>query len=299
MYDALINFVRGAVTPLSPEPPPALPADMEALVYSPERAGTIPGIRAVLFDIYGTLLTSAAGEIGVSEYMRGSPDALAQELGGKFTGEELKEYFRSAVTRLHEERYSTTSYPEIRVEAIWEEFLRREPGTVGIGPEELALRYELAVHPAFPMPGALETITALKAAGFTLGIISNAQFFTPILFDAFFGTPLEGLGFEPGLSVYSYEVGEAKPSPALFARALSGLSALNIPPASCVFVGNDMRNDIFPAAAAGFKTLLFAGDGRSLRLREGNQLVGDLKPTGIIRDLADLPNLIAGGTNAL
>ncbi|GHV17999.1 hydrolase [Spirochaetia bacterium] len=297
MYDALINFVRGAVAPLSPEPPPTLPADMEALVYSRER--TIPGIRAVLFDIYGTLLTSAAGEIGVSGHMQGSPDALALELGGKFTGEELKQYFRSAVTRLHEERYPTTPYPEIRVEAIWEEFLRRETGTAGIGPEELALRYELAVNPAFPMPGALETIKTLKAAGFTLGIISNAQFFTPILLDAFFGAPPEGLGFELGLSVYSYEVGEAKPSPALFARALSGLSALNIPPASCLFVGNDMLNDIFPATAAGFKTLLFAGDGRSLRLREGNQLVGDLKPTGIIRNLADLPNLVTGGNNAL
>jgi putative hydrolase of the HAD superfamily len=294
MYDALIKFVRGAVTPLSPEPPPVLPADMEALVYSGGSAGTIPGVRVVLFDIYGTLLTSAAGEIGVTGHLRGSPDALARELGGKFTGEELKQYFRSAVARLHEERHPTTPYPEIRVEAIWEEFLKRETGAAGIGPEELALRYELAVNHAFPMPGARETIKALKAAGFTLGLISNAQFFTPILLDAFFGAPPEDLGFAPGLSVYSYEVGEAKPAPALFARALSGLAALNIPPEACLFVGNDMLNDIVPAAAAGFKTLLFAGDGRSLRLREGNQLVGSLKPTGIIRNLADLPNLVTG-----
>ncbi|GHT78050.1 hypothetical protein FACS1894130_03980 [Spirochaetia bacterium] len=54
-------------------------------------------------------------------------------------------------------------------------------------------------------------------------------------------------------------------------------------------VGNDMLNDTVPAA--GFKTLLFAGDGRSLRLRQDNPLTEDVRPTAVIRRLADIPGI--------
>jgi putative hydrolase of the HAD superfamily len=53
-----------------------------------------------------------------------------------------------------------------------------------------------------------------------------------------------------------------------------------------------MLKDIFAASGVGFKTVLFAGDRRSLRLREGNALTQNTRPDSIIRDLRDLPALI-------
>jgi putative hydrolase of the HAD superfamily len=141
------------------------------------------------------------------------------------------------------------------------------------------------------MPGALAAIQSLKAAGITLGLISNAQFFTPLLFEAFFGSSPAGLGFDPGLLVYSYRIGEAKPSPALFAGALDRLAALGLAAENCLYVGNDMLNDIAPAITAGFKTLLFAGDSRSLRLRAEDPLTGNVRPAAVIRELADIPGI--------
>ncbi|MDR2739603.1 MAG: HAD hydrolase-like protein, partial [Treponema sp.] len=132
----------------------------------------------------------------------------------------------------------------------------------------------------------------LRNRSIRLGLISNAQFFTPLLFEAFFGAPSEALGFDPGLRIYSFERGEAKPSPNLFTPAARRLESLGLKPENALYVGNDMLNDVFAAAQAGFKTALFAGDRRSLRLREGDCRVGGIMPDRVIRNLKDIPDLI-------
>jgi putative hydrolase of the HAD superfamily len=219
----------------------------------------------------------------------GGEDSALPIPGAGGTLGELKNYFRSAVREIRGKAAVRTAWPEVRVEEIWGAFVR-ERG-LAVEPRELALRYELAVNPVYPMPGAREVLRKLGAAGLTLGIISNAQFYTPLLFTAFFDASPENLGFDPGLLFYSCDLGEAKPSPRLFAKALDRLACLGIGGGDCLYVGNDMLNDIYPAAAAGFRTLLFAGDGRSLRLREDNPLIRDLRPSGVIRRLADLRGL--------
>ena len=55
-----------------------------------------------------------------------------------------------------------------------------------------------------------------------------------------------------------------------------------------LYVGNDMLNDIYPAAKAGFKTALFAGDSRSLRLRKDKPKCKYLSADIVITDLIQL-----------
>jgi putative hydrolase of the HAD superfamily len=298
MYEDLIALIRESSSPMTPDPVSPLPPGFEVLVYPGGRSAPIPGIRAVIFDIYGTLFISAAGDIGVGTgYMRGSLDGLALQFGDACTGEELKEYFRSAVVKTHEGLFAKTPYPEVRVEEIWAGFLKqlaaggKLPDGFAMSPEELAVRYELAVNPVCAMPGVRETIGALKDAGLVLGLISNAQFFTPLLFDALLGASPAALGFDGGILVYSCETGEAKPSPALFAKAGARLAALGIAPEAVLYVGNDMLNDVYAASSSGFKTLLFAGDGRSLRLREDSRFIRNTRPSAVIRRLTDIPAL--------
>jgi putative hydrolase of the HAD superfamily len=287
-----IAYIRAAAAP-GPDLPPELPPTWEGLVYPGH--GELPGcppesIKAVLFDVYGTLFSSAAGEIGTEGAAPPeSLDALAREYAENFTGQGLTAYFRTEVLRIHGEMSAQTPYPEVQTGAIWAAFLRQygRPG-LQADPEELALRYELAVNPVRPMSQAGEVLERLKRAGLVLGLVSNAQFFTPLLFDAFFDAPPQDLGFDPGLLIYSYQTGEAKPSPALFIQALRRLSQLGIGPPACLYVGNDMLNDVYAASAAELRTLLFAGERRSLRLREDNLALRDVRPTGVIRRLADI-----------
>jgi putative hydrolase of the HAD superfamily len=273
-------------------PPPDLPAELEAL--APPGPPPLRGIRAAIFDVYGTLFISAAGDIGVSAEAPAAPPDRLETLAGEYgcSAADLRDYFRAAVLERHEALRGKTAYPELRVEELWEGFLARRGGRLG-GARELALRYELAVNPAYPMPAAAETLALLRNRGLTLGLISNAQFFTPRLFEAFFGAPPEGLGFDRGVLAYSFELGEAKPSPSLFAPAKRRLEALGLKPENALYIGNDMLNDIFAAARAGFRTALFAGDRRSLRLREGDPRIRGIMPDRVVRTLEDLSGLIA------
>ncbi|MDR2068359.1 MAG: HAD family hydrolase [Spirochaetaceae bacterium] len=298
--DRFISLIRNASPPIFlPESPKLGPA-LEALVY-PGVKSPLQGIRAVLFDIYGTLFTSAAGDIGSGDgVQRGDLDAIAREYLPGCTGEALQKHFYEAVCQAHARLYPRTPYPEIKVEEVWASLFRgalARYGITGIDPEEFALRYELAVNPVFPKPGIPDLFEKLKKLPMILGLISNAQFFTPLLFEAFFDKSPEALGFDPRLLIYSFEAGEAKPSPALFKKAADRLGSRGISPDTVLFVGNDMLKDIYGAVSAGFKTALFAGDGRSLRLREGNPLTEKILPDGIILFLSDIPAMIGGAVS--
>jgi putative hydrolase of the HAD superfamily len=243
----------------------------------------------LLFDLYGTLFISGAGDIAAGPAEAG-PGAGPP---GRIKGDALaamQDHFRREVERRHwEARETGTAWPEVTVEEIWAAYGGPlPPGWDGSGIRELALRYELALNPVYPMPGAEDRIRTLAAAGFILGIISNAQFFSPLLFSAFFGAPPEKLGFDPALLIYSFTMKEAKPSPRLFAKARKVLAARGIGPEETLYIGNDMRNDIIPGAAAGFETALFAGDRRSLRLREGDSACAERRPRLVLRNLQSL-----------
>ena len=116
-----------------------------------------------------------------------------------------------------------------------------------------------------------------------MGIISNAQFYTPLILRWFLNSGLPDLGFEEDLLIYSYEMGCAKPSAALFKLAAHRLEKRGISPESVLYLGNDEKKDILPAKQTGFQTALFAGDARSLR-REGGSVQADL----VITDLEQL-----------
>jgi len=312
-----IRLIRqSAVSPLEPLPVQLSP-EWEAL--TPGAGQPFPQkIKAILFDIYGTLFISGAGEIAAAA--DAPPEAASKTAGASSKGgsaeepelAEMRDYFRRMVNQYHEKaRAAGQAFPEVVAEEIWAHYDGNLPRNWEIprkmqhvrrktkhsiilrGPSrELALHYELAVNPVYPMPHAEETLRALAAGGTKLGIISNAQFYTPLLFHAFFNGSPEALGFDPALLIYSFKEREAKPSPRLFEKARAQLAREKIKPEETLYIGNDMRNDIGPAAGVGFKTVLFAGDRRSLRLREetfreekGKE---KSKPDLVIKDLQDL-----------
>jgi putative hydrolase of the HAD superfamily len=53
-----------------------------------------------------------------------------------------------------------------------------------------------------------------------------------------------------------------------------------------------MRNDILPAHRAGFQSILFAGDQRSLRLRQDDPSCRSIRPDAVITDLFQLKDLL-------
>jgi putative hydrolase of the HAD superfamily len=290
--DRLIEIVRSLTGPRNP-----LPTDAEP------RLTRLPGVRAVLFDIYGTLLLSGSGDIGVAEAAN-SADALdaaldATELAGDYpAGRRGIQAYQQAIRvrhdRLREEGIET---PEVDIREVWQTTLvalasqaRAETCDDRARLEDLAMEYETRVNPTWPMPGLTETLADLRQR-FPIGIISNAQCFTPLLFEAHLGESLDEIGFDPALRAYSFSHRSAKPGPEMFQAVLAELQQRSITPAECLYVGNDMLNDVFTADRAGLKTVLFAGDRRSLRLRADDPRCRNLQPSAVITDLRQLPEL--------
>jgi FMN phosphatase YigB (HAD superfamily)/glycosyltransferase involved in cell wall biosynthesis len=230
------------------------PGSFHFLLSSLKPAAAPPAAyRAVIFDIYGTLLVAAPGGV--------KPDPLADPV----LRDILRQFghrpplspssdLHAAVLRHH--AAAGDPYPEVDLRALWREILSIAPGT-DTGP--LVEAIEAAWHPAAPVPGAETVIQRLSRVGISLGLLSNAQ-----------SNTLASLGgiadlFAPELTILSYQHGLAKPSPELFQILSDRLAGRGITPAETLFIGNDPLQDIIPAAAAGFRTALFTGHSESLR----------------------------------
>jgi putative hydrolase of the HAD superfamily len=265
-------------------------AEMAPLPTTLTPGGNLCGeIQCILFDIYGTLFISGSGDISDSRKSL-VPDQKLERLVQQYA---IGKPARALVIELHaaiefEHRRlkdAGIDYPEIKIDRIWQQIL----GFVDIEMvRKFAVEYELIVNPVCPMPGLENLLSACRRQNLAMGIISNAQFFTPLLFEWFLDDRIEGLGFDSELVFLSYRVGYAKPSAKLFKMAASAIEDKGFDTAATLFVGNDMLNDIYPADQLGFQTALFAGDARSLRLREDDSRCQNLSADLILTDLEQI-----------
>jgi len=243
----------------------------------------------VLFDIYGTLFISGSGDIGIarkeSQHIQNLKNLLDRFQIKKKPRIVLKSFF-SAIDMEHQRlRKEGVNFPEVEIDRVWSRVLEiKEHDTA----RAFAMEYELIVNPVYPMPNLEKMLSGCKKSKVLMGIISNAQFFTPYLFNWFLASKPEGLGFKSDLIYYSYQSGHAKPSLIMFESAAKNLRGIDISGHSVLYIGNDMLNDIYPAKMVGFKTALFAGDARSLRLRETHPECQNISPDLVITDLVQL-----------
>jgi putative hydrolase of the HAD superfamily len=142
------------------------------------------------------------------------------------------------------------------------------------------------------MPGLEAILRGLREKNIPIGIVSNAQFYTAIMVEGFTGQSLEDLGFQKDLCVWSYQEKLGKPSTELFEKLKEALSLRHIAHHQALYVGNDMLNDIWTADQAGLRTALFAGDQRSLRLRETDDRCRHLESDVILTTLGQLWEII-------
>jgi putative hydrolase of the HAD superfamily len=251
-------------------------------------------IQCVLFDIYGTLFISGSGDIRVAQ--KTSPEArklrrLVQKFNIRKRPRDLIEQLYRAIEDEHRRLLDDgIDYPEIKIDRIWKQILETDDLDAA---RRFAIEYELIVNPVFPMPNLDKTLTACRKQNLTMGLISNAQFFTPLLFEWFLHAKPEDLGFHSELIFLSYQLRHAKPSLVPFEKAATVMSTMGLRTAASLYVGNDMLNDIYPAKQLGFQTALFAGDKRSLRLRTDDARCINLSADLVLTDLGQLINHIS------
>ena len=157
---------------------------------------------------------------------------------------------------------------------------------------ELAVRFELAMNSVYPMPGLIRLLDWLREKEKLMGVISNAQFYTPLIFESLLGKTMIEAGFEEELMHFSYRTGRAKPGKFLYKTALKSIEKLGLASAEVLYIGNDMEKDILPAKRVGFRTGLFAGDQRSLRLGKEPERVNGDSVDLVLTDLSQVTGVI-------
>jgi len=267
-------------------------------------------VKAVIFDIYGTLLISSSGDIDQATFTEENIEKALQ-VGGFKTDEFDKNAFsflleqlpKKVVANQQELKLIGHPFPDIDIFKVWNEALEEaeKSGLLKrLGDESLTetiLVFEVLSNKVFPMPGMQETLEKLNDKDIPLGIVSNAQFYTPILMNYFLTGNIDVKQqielFEPDLTVFSFNELKAKPDVALFEKFIPKLKEkYGILPEETIFVGNDMFKDVYTAKQAGLQTALFAGDERSLRLREDEPKVKGLFPDYIITELKQLLTIV-------
>ena len=287
---APVDLIRRLARPLVPQP-------VAPTAGIAPRLGPLAGIRGVLFDIYGTLLISAAGDIGSAAAAGTKHAAMGAALvDAGVTGEPaarppaaLVHALEAAVRGAHAVAAARgVRYPEVDLRVIWRRLL---PTAGAAAADRAAVGYECRSNPVWPMPGAAEVVAALQARG-PVGIVSNAQFFTPLVLTAL----LPQVAIDPRLVVWSFAEAEAKPSARLFELAAERMARYHgLLPEQLLMVGNDLRNDIRGAQQAGLRGALFAGDARSLRLRRDDPGCAALQPDLVLSELTQLPAALGAG----
>lgn len=300
MESNYINSIRPYLLELKP---------LEPIATGVEPAISSFPTKVVIFDIYGTLIISASGDVDKASY---SSSMIKKALnGGRFqilmdSEEAFNDIYRDfnayLFGHLSGTRRAGKPYPEINVLEVWQDTLvaAEKKGKILITSESdinlFTFIFELESNPIWPMPDLKEVIHGLKSKGVTLGIVSNAQFYTPVIMNYLLNGSIENrydiTPFEKDLSVFSYKELRGKPDTFLFEKLVPELAKINVKPEEVIYVGNDMLKDVTTAEKVGFKTVLFAGDERSYRLHKNDKRVIGVSPDFVITELKQLYSIL-------
>lgn len=294
---------------------------LEPVEY-PSKNEKLSDVRAVIFDVYGTLVNywrpgiddpanrpnlfkqafrKVADRFGFTPFLQEmDPDAVPEKT--------LYDLYHGLIALSHEKSVKEdTEFPEVKIEEVWGLIIlmlkRRGYDPSEVLPED---SLELARYCAFCYnfyslgrglyPEVVNTLSTLKKNNIELGILSNAQFYTPMDLTLFVREQSRGVFedynvlFNPDLTFYSYEYGVAKPNVLLFRKLYEALYEYHILPEQTVFVGNDLVLDIEPAAKAGMRTALFTGDRSSVYFHDK---YGEIIPDITFSSWDELPDKLS------
>lgn len=212
-------------------------------------------IRAVIFDVYATLLEVGAPSADAGTRwqnlfveMLGAPPPLSRM--------EFSARISHVIARRHAEaRARGIPWPEIAWPSVVLEVL---PALARLSAPKLEdfLFHQMQIGRTLRLAdGTAECLRQLNDDGILLGIASNSQAYTlRELAAALQGTGLNLSLFDREVRFWSFENGFSKPDPHVFRILTARLEARGLSPAEMLMVGDRLDNDIEPARAQGWQT---------------------------------------------
>ncbi len=213
-------------------------------------------IKAILFDINGTLIDINTDE-SKDEIYRAISHTLTYQGIFMHHREVRDEYYRIMDVQ---RKTSQEEYPEFDVVEIFRELINERFSAPGIIPPDkrewlplfLAETYRGISRNRLQLyPGALDVLNDLRPR-YKLAVVSDAQ-------SAWCLPEMRAVGIDGYFDsvIVSGDFGYRKPDSRLFSAALT---ALDVAPEHCLFVGNDMYRDVYAANKHGIKTVFYSSN---------------------------------------
>ena len=211
--------------------------------------------KAVIFDLYGTLVDDFASTVGQThtEFVK----ALAVPF------EPFMKLWRQTAEMRVIGAFQTV---EATIKYVCDRL-----GTP-VTAEQLArvveIRLQLIRRTLNPRPDALETLARLKNDGYKLGLLSNCSIEIPIVW------PETGFAELIDSAIFSSRERIKKPDPSIYQLACD---RLGVTPVDCLYVADGENHELAGAAEAGLLPVLLRNssrDNRSELLREAREWQG-------------------------
>jgi FMN phosphatase YigB (HAD superfamily) len=280
----------------------------------------LPHVRAVTWNVYGTLLVIQGGEL-----VREHPQKFVTDLALDKTIQEFKmwksmsrkpgnpaEYMRVMINNVLDTMLFLVEkgehHPETLHEKVWEGVIRKlmqneyvidaaKYGTL----EEMAIKvayfYSRCLQGVAAQADAADTVDWIRQSNLWQGIIADGQTFTELhLYRSLVEQNPAVLAdhcIPPNNRVFSYQLRSKKPSDKLYKEMVKKLQAFGISPEETLHVSNDLSNDLLVAKKHGFLTCLYTGDSQSLKAKPAEVADPNNRPTVMVTQLTQIVEMLA------
>ena len=282
----------------------------------------IPGVKVVLWSVYGTLLRIDSGRL-----LHQHPQELRMQIALQKTIEEFKMWFSMSRKPGQPWEYMLQQYngvleemrmvgtgrkgdvPEIDSSQVWAKLIDRlvrneytwDESLYG-GLEGLAVKVAYFFHAMLQGTeageGCVETLAQLSQLGIRQGLFDDAQQFTLAQLVRALRKQggegnLAGL-FSPEVSVLSYQMDLRKPSPSLYEVAAERCRAAGFAPEEVLYLTNRLTDDLGMAKQAGFHTGLMVVDESCTQIEAADLKNPEFRPERLLTDLRQVLEIVGG-----
>ncbi len=280
----------------------------------------LPGVRAVAWNIYGTLLRIADGDL-----LFEVPQPLRMQIALEKVDAEFNmwnhmyrkpvapwKYLLEQYQKLLERQQMAATkvkgdVPEVSSSQIWRQILAQLEekdyqydvefyGDMDQLSEKVAYFFHASLQGLEAAPNALRALETVAAGHLHQGLLADGQSFTLVQLLRCLGAqgklpPLGDL-FQPDLIGLSCQVGVRKPSKTLFQAFQQRAGENGLAPDEVLYVSSRLDQDLAVAKAFGMSTALYAGDKLSLKATKEEIANPKLRPDRLLTDLAQIGELL-------
>lgn len=280
----------------------------------------LPGIKAVAWNVYGTLLNISQGELLFEHPTRFVMDVALDKTVQEFKmwksmtrkpgapADVLIVWYRNVLDELRFCTPAGEKHPEIHADKLWANIVKKlmtneytylvsQYGSLEEYGEKIAYFFHASLQGTAAYPEAARTVQAVNEQLGKQALIADGQCFTWVQLKRGLAAQEPAIPYDlifpSAARVFSRDVNSKKPSEKLYREGLAALTRQGLEAEEILYVGNDLHRDIVPAKRLGMKTALFAGDRNSAKATTAELNQKDLRPNVLLTELGQVLECLA------